>query len=201
MTRLTFGISMSLDGFITGPNPRREEPLGDDGELLHEWMTGLMDLRASHRTTTGTPDADVIAEAYDNTGALVMGRAMFDVGEKPWGDDPPFGMPVFVVTHRSRETVTKRGGTTYAFVTDGIESALEQARVAAGGKDVAVAGGADLMRQYLRAGLLDELQIHLVPILLGGGVRLFEGDHAQLQCTRVVESAGVTHLRYRPSTA
>jgi dihydrofolate reductase len=201
MTRLKFDISMSLDGFITGPNPRREEPLGDGGEQLHEWMSGLTDLRAGHRTTTGTPDADVIADAYDDLGALVMGRAMFDAGEEPWGDDPPFGMPVFVVTHRARETDVRRGGTTYAFVTDGIESALQQARDAAGTKDVGVAGGADLMRQYLRAGLLDELQIHLVPVLLGGGVRLFEGDQAQLECTRVVESVGVTHLRYRPSTA
>jgi dihydrofolate reductase len=207
MKRLICDISMSLDGFITGPNPRREAPLGDGGERLHDWMTGLTDLRASHRTTTGTPDAQVVADAFDGLGALVMGRAMFDVGEEPWGDDPPFGMPVFVVTHRPRETDSRLGGTTYSFVTDGIESALEQARAAAGNRvgaadgDVGVAGGADIMRQYLRAGLLDELQIHLVPVLMGGGVRLFEDDRAQLECTRVVASEGITHLRYRPSTA
>jgi dihydrofolate reductase len=129
-----------------------------------------------------------------------MGRRMFTVGEDPWGDDPPFGMPVFIVTHRPRERVTKEGGTTYTFVTDGIEAALQQAREAAGDKDVAVAGGADLAQQYLNAGLLDELQIHLVPLLLGGGVRLFERPAAErlaLEVTRVIASPAVTHLRYR----
>jgi dihydrofolate reductase len=201
MTRVTFDISMSLDGYITGPNPRHEEPLGDGGERLHDWMAGLTDMRASHRTVAGTPEAEIAADAFDRLGALVMGRAMFDAGEEPWGDEPPFGMPVFIVTHRPREAERRPGGTIYSFVTNGIESALEQARAAAGDKDVGIAGGADVMRQYLRAGLLDELQIHLVPVLLGGGVRLFEADQAQLHCTRVVEAAGVTHLRYRPATA
>jgi dihydrofolate reductase len=117
-----------------------------------------------------------------------------------WGDEPPFHMPVFVLTHHARETATMQGGTTFSFVTDGIEAALEQARAAAGDKDVAVAGGASVAQQYLRAGLLDELQIHVVPVLLGDGVRLF--DHlgtgqVELEATRVIESHAVTHLRYR----
>jgi dihydrofolate reductase len=135
---------------------------------------------------------------------------MFSGGEGPWeddpnadgwwGDDPPFRVPVFVLTHHARETVTKGGGTTFSFVTNGIESALEQARAAAGDRDVAVAGGASVARQYLAAGLLDELQIHLVPVLLGGGVALFDGldpARVELEPSRVVESPRVTHVRYR----
>jgi dihydrofolate reductase len=198
MTRLTFRISTSLDGFITGPDPGPGQPLGAGGERLHDWMAGLTDMRASRRDVTGTPDAEVVDTALAGVGALIMGRAMFDVGEEPWGDDPPFGMPVFVVTHRARETVVKRGGTTYAFVTGGIEDALAQARAAAGDKDVMVAGGARIAQQYLEAGLLDELTIHLVPVLLGGGVPLFElVQPTGLECTRVVESPAATHLTYR----
>jgi dihydrofolate reductase len=203
MARLLFHISMSLDGFITGPNPRPGEPLGDGGERLHDWMSGITDLRASRRVPSraANADAQVIDEAYSGIGALVMGRAMFDAGEDPWGENPPFGMPVFIVTHRARDTITKQGGTTYTFVTGGLEAALEQARAAAGDKDVAIAGRADLFQQYLEAGLVDEFQIHLVPLLLGDGVRLLEHlgtQPVELKVTGVVESpSGVTHLSFR----
>lgn len=201
MARLRLDITMSLDGFIAGPNRTLEQPLGDGGEKLHEWL-----FRAS-----GTTDADseVHDESLRNVGAYLMGRRMFSGeggpwGDEPWegwwGDDPPFHLPVFVLTHHARATLTMRGGTTFTFVTDGIEAALEQARAAAGGKDVVVAGGADLVQQYLKAGLLDELQIHVVPLLLGDGVRLFENlgaGEVELEATRVIASPAVTHLKYR----
>ena len=193
---------MSLDGFIAGPNDGVGNGLGDGGERLHEWVYGLKSWRGPHGHEggeTGEED-DILGEAFEQLGAIVMGRRMFDIAEEPWGDDPPFHMPVFVVTHRARDPLVKQGGTTFTFVTDGIESALEQAREAAGDKDVGVAGGASVAQQYLKAGLLDELQIHLVPILLGGGVRLLDqlGDaQIELETTRVVESPQVTHLRFR----
>jgi dihydrofolate reductase len=212
MARLTLDISMSLDGFIAGPNQTLEEPLGEGGEQLHEWAFALKAFRERHGRSGGEtgPDSDLMEESLRNTGATVMGRRMFSGGEGPWeddpnadawwGDDPPFHHPVFVLTHHFREPVTKEGGTTFTFVTDGIESALEQAREAAGGKDVAVGGGANVAQQYLKAGLLDEIQIHLVPVLLRDGVRLFDNlgsERVELEGTRVVESPAVTHFRYR----
>jgi dihydrofolate reductase len=211
MTKLTFDITMSLDGFVAGPNATLEEPLGEGGEQLHEWLIGLKSWREQHGLSGGTTgsDAEVLEESVERMGATVMGRKMFSGGEGPWeddpkadgwwGDDPPFHAPVFVLTHHPRETVAKQGGTSYIFVTDGIESALDQARAAAGDKDVAIAGGASVGQQYLRAGLLDELQIHVTPLLLGGGVRLFDdvgGTPFALKPTRVVESPNVTHIRY-----
>jgi dihydrofolate reductase len=212
MTRLTLNITMSLDGFVAGPNQTLEQPLGDGGERIHEWMVGLASFRERHGMEGGTtnPDSDVLEESVSATGAVVMGRRMFSGGAGPWeddpnadgwwGDDPPFHVPVFVLTHHPREPVTKEGGTSYTFVTDGIEAALEQARAAAEDKDVSVAGGASVAQQYLKAGLLDELQVHVAPLLLGDGVRLFDQlgtDPAQLEVTRVIESPAVTHLRYR----
>jgi dihydrofolate reductase len=213
MAKLTLDISMSLDGFIAGPNQTLDQPLGEGGEGLHEWAFALKSFRERHGRSGGetSPDNEVVEEALRNTGATVMGRRMFSGGEGAWeddpnadawwGDDPPFHHPVFILTHHPRETVTKQGGTTFTFVTGGIEAAFEQARAAAGDKDVAVAGGADVVQQYLKAGLLDELQLHVVPVLLGDGVRLFE-DHlgtyqVELECTRVIQSPAVTHLRYR----
>ncbi len=213
MPRLILDISMSLDGFIAGPNQTLEQPLGEGGERLHEWAFRLASWRKPHGLSggeTGTVDDVVVEESLGAQGAVVMGRRMFSGGEGPWeddpnadawwGDNPPFHVPVFVLTHHPRETVVKKGGTTFTFVTDGIESALEQARAAAGDKDVSLAGGAHVAQQYLKAGLLDELQIHLVPVLLGGGVRLFDQlgpDPTELQSTRVIESSGVTHLKFR----
>jgi dihydrofolate reductase len=212
MGKLTLDISMSLDGFIAGPNQTLDEPLGRGGEGLHEWVVAVRSWREQHGLTGGEtgPDSVVVEEAVRNRGATVMGRRMFSGGEGPWeddpnadgwwGDQPPFGHPVFILTHHPRDPVTKQGGTTFTFVTDGIEAALEQARAAAGEKDVAVAGGADVVQQYLKAGLLEELELHVVPVLLGDGVRLFENLGAnppRLERTRVIDSPAVTHLRYR----
>jgi dihydrofolate reductase len=211
MARLILDISASLDGFVAGPNATLEDPLGAGGERLHDWAVALEAWRERHGRSGGerNADSDVMQEALDRTGAVIMGRRMFSGGAGPWdddpnadgwwGDEPPFRVPVFVLTHHARDTVTKQGGTRFSFVTDGIEAALEQARSAAGAKDVYIAGGADVAQQYLRAGLLDELQVHLAPILLGGGVRLF-GDAGlgvvRLEGTRVIASPRVTHLRY-----
>jgi dihydrofolate reductase len=212
MTRVMVDISMSLDGFVAGPNQTLEHPLGEGGEQLHEWVFGLASWREAHGLEGGTADADseVVEETLDRTGATVMGRRMFSGGAGPWqddpnadgwwGDEPPFRTPVFVLTHHARETVTKAGGTTFTFVTGGIDVALEQARAAAGDKDVAIAGGASVVQQALEAGLLDELQIHVTPVLLGGGVRLFGElgtEGIKLESTRVIESPTVTHVRYR----
>jgi dihydrofolate reductase len=211
MARLTFDITMSLDGFIAGPNATVEQPLGEGGERLHEWIFGLASWRESHGLEGGEKNADseVVEESLENVGATVMGRQMFGGGEGPWGDDPwegwwgdepPFHTPVFVVTHHPRETLTKQGGTTFTFVTDGIQAALEQAKAAAGGKDVALGGGANVAQQYLKAGLIDEMQIHVVPLLLGSGVRLFENlgrELPELECIRAIESPAVTHIKYR----
>ena len=208
---------MSLDGFIAGPNQTLEEPLGAGGEQLHEWAFAAQAWREAHGMEGGETNVDneVVEEGLAGVGATVMGRRMFSGGEGPWeddpnadawwGEDPPFHHPVFVLTHHPREPVQKEGGTTFTFVTDGIESALEQARAAAGDGDVAVAGGADVVQQYLEAGLIDEMQLHVVPLLLGDGVRLFDGAlpgaPRTLECARVIESpTGVTHLTYRAAS-
>lgn len=201
MGKVLVDISTSLDGFIAGPDDGPELPLGKGGERLHEWVYGLASWRAPHGLEGGAsgPDDEVMKEAFETAGAVVMGRRMFDNAEG-WGESPPFHVPVFVLTHEAREPLVKEGGTTFTFVTDGIESALEQARAAAGDKDVSVAGGANVIQQYLEAGLLDQLQIHLAPLLLGGGIRLFDDvgtEQIELEATRVIDSPGVTHLRYR----
>jgi dihydrofolate reductase len=212
VARMICDISMSLDGYIAGPNQTLEEPLGEGGNRLHEWAVRLESWRERHGMSggdTGTDD-DLVKESLAAQGAVLMGRRMFSGGEGPWeddpnaegwwGDDPPFGVPVFILTHHAREPVTKDNGTTYTFVTDGLESALDQARGAAGDKEVEVAGGAAVVQQTLRAGLLDQLEIHLVPILLGGGVRLLdELEPAELKLDRVAASPTVTHLRYLPA--
>jgi dihydrofolate reductase len=212
MTKLTLDISMSLDGFVAGPNRTEEQPLGDGGERLHEWVFGLESWREHHGRSGGVRNADddVVRESVDASGAVLMGRRMFSGGEGPWdddpvadgwwGDDPPFGVPVFVLTHHPRDPVTKKGGTSFTFVTDGIEAALDRARAAAGEKNVAIAGGANVAQQYVRAALLDELQLHVVPVLLGDGVRLFAdlgAEDATLEVVRVIGSPAVTHLKYR----
>lgn len=205
MSKVKADISVSLDGFVAGPNDSPENGLGDGGERLHEWVVGLESWRQQHGMSGGerNRDSEVTAETTANVGAFVMGRRMFDHGEGPWGDEPPFHMPVFVVTHRGREPLAKAGGTTFYFVTDGMESALRQARAAAGDKDVLISGGGNVIQQAVRARLLDEVQVHLVPVLLGGGRRLFEADDSEqmeLRSTRVIESPTVTHLRYELPT-
>jgi dihydrofolate reductase len=214
MGKVVLDISMSLDGFIAGPNPTLEEPLGAGGERLHEWTVALASWRERHGESGGMRNADdeVVAESLAATGAVVMGRRMFSGGEGAWEDDPnaqgwwgntpPFHTPVFVVTHHAREPLETEG-TTFVFVTDGVESAVEQAREAAGEKNVLIAGGASLAQQVLGAGLLGELQIHLTPVLLGGGTRLLEhvDPSVRLESTRVVESPAVTHLRFEVVTS
>jgi dihydrofolate reductase len=212
MGELKLDITMSLDGFVAGPNQTLEQPLGAGGERLHEWAYAMATWREQHGREGGETSADdeVYREAFDSTGAVLMGRKMFSGGAGAWtgdpnamgwwGDEPPFGVPVFVLTHHAREPVVMKGGTTFTFVTDGIDSALAQARGAAGDRNVAIAGGANVAQQCLRTGEVDEVQIHLAPLLLGGGVRLFDGlgsDAPDLTMTRVVSSPLVTHIRYR----
>jgi dihydrofolate reductase len=216
MAELFLEISVSLDGYVAGPSPTLEEPLGQGGERLHEWVTAVAAWRETHGMEGGETNAEdeLMRARIDRGGATIMGRRMFSGGSGPWqddpradgwwGDEPPFHHPVFILTHHAREPVEKEGGTTFTFVSDGIESALEQAREAAGDRDVAVAGGADVAQQYLEAGLLDELQLHIVPVLLGGGARLFgdglSGAPRALERTGYVESpTGVIHSTYRPS--
>jgi dihydrofolate reductase len=201
MARVQLDITMSLDGFVAGPNDGPELPLGAGGERLHEWVFPLASWREPHGLEGGETNSssEVLEESLQATGAIVVGKRMFD-NAGGWGDNPPFHKPVFVLTHTAREPLAKDGGTTFTFVTDGVESAVEQAKAAAGDKNVSIGGGASIAQQCLRAGLLDELQIHVAPLLLGGGVRLFDdlgGEGIDLEVTRVIESPGVTHLRYR----
>jgi dihydrofolate reductase len=213
VAKFKFQISISADGFVAGPNPSEDDPLGEGGEQLHEWVIKLAAWRQPHGREGGEVNAStpVMEEALDNVGATVMGRKMFGGGPGPWGEDPwggwwgdepPFHTPVFVLTHHEREPLEKQGGTTFTFVNDGIESALEQAKQAAGGRDVALGGGAEVAQQYLAAGLIDELDLNVVPVLLGGGTRLFDnldGASVVLEQVRAIEGPGVTHIKYRVS--
>ena len=211
MSRVRCQISVSLDGFVAGPNQSLDTPLGEGGERLHEWALVTAAWLRQHGREGGerNADSDVIDDVTAGVGAHIMGRRMFGGGEGPWdeswkgwwGEEPPFHTPVFVITHHPREPVEMQGDTTFHFVTDGIESALDRARAAAGDQDVAVAGGASAIRQYLAAGLLDELYLHIVPVLLGAGERLLEdGGDPTLEPVEVVASPGVTHVKYRVGT-
>ena len=211
MSRLRLRISVSLDGFVAGPRQSVDNPLGIGGMRLHEWVFPLAVWREAHGLPGGevNESSRVVEESLANIGATIMGRNMFgghpgawDAG-KPWngwwGANPPFHHPVFVLTHHAREPLALEGGTTFTFVTGGIEPALEQARRAARGKDVALAGGAKAAQQYLAAGLVDEMELHLVPTLLGSGERLFEkvGDDLHgLKLARTVAAPDVTHLKF-----
>jgi dihydrofolate reductase len=210
MTQVILDISTSLDGYVAGPRPTLDDPLGQGGEGLHEWIVRLETWRTQHGLEGGVtgPDSELVDEYVARQGAVVMGRKMFSGGSGAWeddpnaggwwGDEPPFRVPVFVVTHHEREPLALKG-TTMTFVTDGVEAAIAQAREAADGKDVAVAGGAEVAQQALAAGLLDEIQLHVSPVLLGGGTLLFGdlGAPVALERTRVVDSPNVAHLRYR----
>ena len=211
MSRLRFGISLSLDGYVAGPNQSIEQPLGVGGEALHEWVFPLEAWRKPHGLAGGevNDSTPVMERSLANIGATIMGRNMFGGGPGPWNteqpwigwwkDNPPFHHPVFVLTHHRRDPLPLEGGTTFHFVTGGIEDALDRAREAAKGKDVWLSGGAETANEYLRAGLVDEMQLHLVPLLLGGGARLFEGvgtDLAGLRPVRTVATAKVTHLEF-----
>ena len=208
MSKLRVHISVSADGHVAGPNQSLENPLGEGGEGLHEWALGLRAFREQHGREGGEVNASnaVLEESQANVGAEIMGRGKFGGGPGPWGadpwrgwwgEDPPFHMPVFVLTNYERDPLTL-SDTTFTFVTDGIESALARAREAAAGKDVAIGGGADVINQYLAAGLVDELELHIVPVVLGSGARLFAGlRHLELEQVRAIEGANVTHVKYR----
>jgi len=211
MTKVTAQMSVSLDGFYAGPAHTGDGNWMESAEgpgffRVTRWATDAMAWRERQGFAGGVDDtnSEIIAETFAAAGAYVMGRRMFDAGEAPWGDEPPFRAPVYVVTHRPRATLHRSGGTSFTFVTEGgIASAIEQARATAGGKNVAVAGGGTLVRQVLRAGLLDELELHIAPVVLGTGLRLLDTDldleekeGIELIPSRVVQAPDVTHIRY-----
>jgi dihydrofolate reductase len=195
MSKVTCDMAMSVDGFVAGPNQSLDNPFGEGVEdRLHQWMFNEPDANARE------------IEGMTAAGAFIMGRNMFGPGRGDWdkdwmgwwGEEPPYHSPVFVLTHHAREPLTMKGGTTFTFVTDGIESALAQARAAAGDASVAIAGGAATVNQYLAAGLLDELRLHVAPVLLGAGERLFEGvGNVSLEPLEVKHTRLVTHLSYQ----
>lgn len=203
-------MTMSLDGYIAGPNQSVKNPLGEGGEALHDWAFAVRSFRKMHEMdggTTGTDD-EIVAESLQNIGATIMGRHMFGGdgpwGENPWtgwwGKNPPFHTPVFVLTHHARKPLEMNGGTTFHFVTEGTQVALERAKKAAGGKDISLGGGADVAQQYLKAGLIDEMEIHVVPLTLGDGTRLFDnmnGRQTSYESVRVVASPAAGHFKYR----
>jgi len=210
MSKLRFQLAVSLDGYVAGPDQSEENPLGVGGMDLHEWVVVLEAWRKPHGQEGGEVNAStpVVEELQSNVGATVMGRNMFGGGPGPWsedppwngwwGDNPPFHTPVFVLTHHPRKVLEMEGGTTFTFVTDGIESALEQAKRAAQGQDVLLGGGANVVQQYLAAGLVDEFELHVVPILLGDGERLLENvGNLKVEQVRAIEAPGVTHIKYR----
>jgi dihydrofolate reductase len=212
MSKLRCQITTSLDGYVAGPNQSEENPLGEGGIHLHDWALPTKTFRAIHGDASGGETGvndDVLREAFENVGASIMGRNMFGPVRGPWGnnpwkgwwgDDPPFHHSVFVLTHHAREPLPMQEGTTFYFVTDGIESALAQARKAAGGKDVTIHGGASVIQEYLDTGLVAEIEIHIVPLLLGRGARLLENLEAhriKLEPIRMLAGQGVAHLKYR----
>jgi dihydrofolate reductase len=213
MSKLRFNITMSLDGFVAGPNQSLENPLGEGGVRLHDWAFALEAWRKANGQDGGEVNAStsVVEESLANIGAYIMGRNMFGGGSGPWPDDPwngwwganpPYHVPVFVLTNHARQPLSMEGGTTFNFVTDGIESTLEQAKEAAGDKDVMLSGGANVAQQYLAAELIDEMELHVVPLLLRDGARLFDNlrNDPELEQVRSIEAPGVTHLKYRVVT-
>src|SRR5690349_21579005 len=211
MTKVTAQMSVSLDGFYTGPRESKEVSGWMRGTeapgffRVTRWVVDAMAWRERLGFAGGerSVNSEIVEETFAAAGAYVMGRRMFDAGEVPWGEEPPFHAPVFVVTHRHRDPFERRGGTSFTFVTDGLERAVELAREAAGGKDVAVAGGGEVVRQVLTAGLLEQLELHIAPVLLGDGQRLFDpglglgaDDGIELVPARVVAAPDVTHIRY-----
>lgn len=212
MSKLRLGIAMSLDGYVAGPNQSEDNPLGVGGTRLHEWFFPLKEFREMHEAGEGgevNASSAVVQERQANLGATIMGRNMFGPIRGPWpdeswrgwwGENPPYHHPVFVLTHHPREPLPMAGGTTFHFVSDGIESALTQAAAAAEGKDIWLAGGASVANQYLAAHLVDEIDLSVSPVILGGGERLFAGlapDSLKLQQLRAVDAPGVTHIKYR----
>lgn len=212
MALVTAQMSLSLDGFYAGPRHARMDGWMESPEAaaffrITQWVVGAMAWREHQGLEGGEhhTNSEILEGSFESAGAYVMGRRMAGGGEEPWGDKPPFHAPVFVVTHRARETLVRDGGTSFTYVTDGLESAIDRARAAANGKDVAIAGGGTLLRNVIKAGLLDQLDLHIAPVLVGDGMRLFDpadldlaGNEAiELTPTRVVDTPEVTHIRYR----
>jgi dihydrofolate reductase len=213
VSKLRLSITMSLDGYVAGPEQGEDNPLGIGGMELHQWFLPLREFRETHGASGGETNASsaVVQERQANIGATIMGRNMFgpirgawpdDSWRGWWGDEPPYHHPVFVLTHHSREPLVMKGGTTFHFVTEGIEPALAHAKDAANGQDVWLAGGASVANQYLAAGLVDEIDVSIAPVILGGGERLFEGlgpGALNLEQVRSVDAPGVTHIKYVPT--
>jgi dihydrofolate reductase len=210
MGRVYTDISTSLDGYVAGPNQTLKDPLGAGGEQLHEWAFRLAAWRGAHGLEGGEtgPESGWVERTLAETGAYVMGRRMFSGGEGPWqtdpnaagwwGDDPPFHVPVFVVTHEPRERLDMKGGTSFAFVTEGVAEAVARAKEVAGDRDVQVAGGGSVVQQSLALGLLDELQLHIAPVFLGGGAPLFRGvAPGTLEIVETIATPQATHVHYR----
>jgi dihydrofolate reductase len=209
MTKTRCNLAISLDGYLAGPNQSVEHPLGEGGTKLHEWVFELAAFHAGGGSAVNA-STQIVEENLANIGAVVMGRNMFGGGPGPWrndppwtgwwGEDPPYHAPVFVVTHHAREPLVMQGGTTFHFVTDGVEAAYAKARAVAGDRDISIGGGASVVQQCLAAGVLDEINLSIVPVLLGAGERLFDRVDAGkigLKQVRVIEAPGVTHLRYQ----
>ncbi len=211
MSKLRFNISISVDGYAAGPDQTTDDPLGQGGEDLHQWAIASSEWRKAHGMegeATNTVDDERIRLWNTGFGATIMGRNMFgpvrgswgaEQWNGWWGDDPPFHHPVFVLTHHARDPQPMEGGTTFHFVTSGIEDALEQATAAADGLDVHVSGGASTVRQYLRAGLIDDFEVHVSPVLLGAGERLFgdlDGGPKGYECVELVSSPLAAHYRF-----
>ena len=212
MGKLKFSVTMSLDGYMAGPNQSLEEPLGVGGMALHNWAFELAAFNEGHGSKGGVVNAStaIVQEMFENVGAVIMGRNMFGGGNGPWkpdwkgwwGDDPPYHVPVFVLTHHPRESLPMHGGTTFHFITDGIQSALRHAQEVAAGKDILIGGGAQTINQYVAAGLVDEINMTIAPRFLGSGERLFDNLAAPLPAleqVRIVDAPGVVHVRYRVS--
>lgn len=211
MSKLRLSITMSLDGYVAGPDQSEENPLGVGGMELHEWAFPLKEFKEMHGEDGGEVNVSsrVVQERRKDIGATIMGRNMFGPVRGPWadeswrgwwGDDPPYHHPVFVLTRHRRESLEMQGGTTFHFVTDGIESALAHAREAAQGRDIWLAGGGSVVNQYLAAGLVDEIDISIAPVILGRGVRLFDGltrGALELEQVRAIDAPGVTHIKYQ----
>jgi dihydrofolate reductase len=214
MGKLLYGASISLDGFVAGANQSVDDPLGVRGQLLHEWLRELAVWRERVGLEGGAENEStaLVEQSNADVGAYIMGRNMFGGGRGPWpkepwngwwGDEPPYHVPVFVLTHHPREPLHMAGGTSFIFVQDGIDAALEQAREAAGDRDISIAGGAAVAKQYLAAGLIDEMTLSYAPVFLGEGERLFDDPGlggTTFEQVRVVEAPGVTHVKYRTST-
>ena len=210
MSKLRIAVAMSLDGYMAGANQRIDNALGDGGEQLHEWMVPLEAFNRMHGESGGLVNENTpfVEKMFEGVGAGIMGRNMFGGGPGPWGDDPwegwwgdepPYHCPIFVLTHHEREPLVK-GETTFHFVTEGIDAALERAKEAAGGGDVSIHGGAETIDQFLAAGHVDEMMVHIAPVFLGAGERVFSAlgpNLPKLEQVEAIGGPGVTHIRYR----